>query len=152
MNDKDRKSRPLYSGVLIYFPDALLEVAAVSLAGNDQHNPGERLHWAKEKSMDELDSLSRHLLEAGSLDTDGMRHSAKLAWRALANLQREIETSRRMAAAGPVDKMTFVPTYPPGTPGPTVPTGITDGMVPLTLTEYGRPIPPVPSIVAGWLR
>lgn len=149
MNDKDRKSRPLYSGVLRYFPDALLEVAAVSLAGNDQHNPGEPLHWAKEKSMEELDSLARHLLEAGSRDTDGMRHSAKLAWRALANLQREIEAE----AALPVDKMTFVPTYPPGTPGPTVPTGITDGMVPLTLTEYGRQIPPVPSIVdAVWLR
>ena len=28
---------------------------------------------------------------AGTIDTDGIRHSAKVAWRALANLQKEIE-------------------------------------------------------------
>ena len=43
------------------------------------------------KSGDELDALTRHLLDAGTIDTDGIRHSAKIAWRALANLQKEIE-------------------------------------------------------------
>ena len=91
IDDKTRKALPLFEGCLRYFPDALLEVAEVSRVGNQQHNPGEPLRWAKEKSRNELDSLTRHLLDAGTRDGDGMRHSAKVAWRALANLQREIE-------------------------------------------------------------
>ena len=59
--------------------------------GNDQHNPGEPLHWARGKSMDQADCLIRHFLERGTLDTDGQRHSAKLCWRALALLQLELE-------------------------------------------------------------
>jgi hypothetical protein len=86
-----RKARPLWSGVLRYFPDALLEVARVSAAGNEQHNPGEPLHWDRRKSTDEADALARHLLQAGELDADGLRHSAKVAWRALAMLQKELE-------------------------------------------------------------
>jgi hypothetical protein len=86
-----RKNVPIYSGVLRYFPDALAEVAACSKKGNDQHNPGAPLHWDRGKSGDELDALTRHLMEAGTVDTDGIRHSAKVAWRALANLQKEIE-------------------------------------------------------------
>jgi hypothetical protein len=90
-----RKQRPVYSGVLAYFPDALLEVAYCSFVGNEQHNPGEPLHWAKEKSTDEPDALVRHLMERGKMDSDGVRHSAKAAWRSLALLQREIEEERR---------------------------------------------------------
>jgi len=90
----DRKGAPLASGVLDYFPDALIEVARVSRVGNDQHNPGQPLHWAKEKSTDEADSLLRHLIDRGKRDKDGMRHSAKVAWRSLALLQREIEAER----------------------------------------------------------
>lgn len=89
----DRKNMPLARGVLDYFPDALCEVAAVSLAGNKQHNLGP-LHWDKSKSTDEADALLRHLVERGKRDTDGMRHSAKAAWRALAMLQREIDTEQ----------------------------------------------------------
>jgi hypothetical protein len=89
-----RKVLPLCTGVLDYFPDALLAVAHCSKVGNDQHNPGEPLHWAKGKSTDEADALVRHLLERGTLDTDGVRHSAKVAWRALALLQREIDTEK----------------------------------------------------------
>lgn len=91
---KARKALPLFSGVLNYFPDALLAVAEVSRIGNDQHNPGQPLHWAKEKSTDEADALARHLLDHGKLDSDGIRHSAKVAWRALALLQREIEGTK----------------------------------------------------------
>lgn len=92
-----RKALPLFSGCLAYFPDALLEVAAVSKVGNDQHNPGQPLHWAKEKSRDEADALARHLIDHGTRDTDGVRHSAKVAWRALALLQREIEAEEGWA-------------------------------------------------------
>ena len=86
-----RKEIPVYSGVLKYFPDAIKEVARCSYRGNQQHNPNKKLHWDISKSGDELDALSRHLLDAGTFDSDGIRHSAKVAWRALANLQKEIE-------------------------------------------------------------
>ena len=89
-----RKECPVARGVLDYFPDSLLEVAHVSFVGNQQHNPGEELHWAKEKSTDEADCILRHLIDRGKLDSDGLRHSAKVAWRALALLQREIEDER----------------------------------------------------------
>lgn len=86
-----RKQVPIYSGLVRYFPDALAEVAAVSYAGNQQHHPDQPLHWDRSKSSDELDALCRHLWEAGTIDSDGVRHSAKVAWRALANLQKELE-------------------------------------------------------------
>lgn len=89
-----RKAVPIFSGVLRYFPDALAAVAECSKKGNDQHNPGKPLHWDRSKSGDELDALTRHLIEAGTVDTDGIRHSVKVAWRALANLQKEIERER----------------------------------------------------------
>jgi hypothetical protein len=79
--------------VIDYFPDALAEIALVSRTGNDQHNPGAPLHWDRSKSGDESDALIRHFLERGEFDTDGMRHSAKVAWRALALLQKELEAA-----------------------------------------------------------
>lgn len=86
-----RKRTPVFSGVLKYFPDAIREVARASVSGQKQHNPDKTLFWDRDKSGDELDALSRHLLDAGKIDSDGIRHSAKVAWRALANLQKEIE-------------------------------------------------------------
>ena len=81
----------MYSGLLKYFPDALMAVSNCSLVANEQHNPGEELYWNRAKSGDELDALMRHLLDAGTVDNDGIRHSTKVAWRALANLQKELE-------------------------------------------------------------
>lgn len=86
-----RKQHPIASGVLDYFPDALMAVANVSFVGNEQHNPGQPLHWDRAKSTDEADALLRHLKDRGKMDTDGTRHSAKVAWRSLALLQKEIE-------------------------------------------------------------
>ena len=89
-----RKNTPVYSGVLKYFPDALKEISRVSQVGNDQHNAGQPLHWDRNKSTDELDALTRHLLDHASgniFDTDGQRHLAKCAWRCLAMLQKELE-------------------------------------------------------------
>ena len=94
MKSKERKDTPVYTGVLKYFPDAIMEVSRVSLAGNKQHHPDKPLHWDRNKSTDELDALTRHLIDAGKIDSDGMRHSAKVAWRALANLQKELENNR----------------------------------------------------------
>ena len=90
-----RKEKPVFTGVLKYFPDAILEVAKCSYIGQKQHNPNKPLSWDRNKSGDELDALARHLLGAGEIDTDGIKHSAKVAWRALANLQKELENDEK---------------------------------------------------------
>jgi len=112
--DAERKAIPIASGVLDYFPSALLEVAKVSKAGNDQHNPGEPLHWARGKSMEQGDTMIRHFMERGTIDPkDGLRHSAKMAWRALAFLQLELEAEgypvARGAKEGRRDESTTIP-------------------------------------------
>jgi hypothetical protein len=88
-----RKGMPVYSGVLTYFPDALKEVAKCSLAGQKQHNQGDKLYWDKNKSFDNEDALVRHLIDHSKnpVDEDGVLHLAKVAWRALASLQIYLE-------------------------------------------------------------
>ena len=88
-----RKGMPVYSGVLTYFPDALKEVAKCSLAGQKQHNQGDKLYWDKNKSFDNEDALVRHLIDHSKnpFDEDGVLHLAKVAWRALASLQIYLE-------------------------------------------------------------
>lgn len=91
-----RKAKPLFSGVLMYFPDALLAVAEHSKRGNDKHNPGQPLHWARGKSTDQADCIARHLIDIGpewnERDPEfGSYHATALAWRALALLQTVIE-------------------------------------------------------------
>ena len=87
----ERKSIPMATGLLDYFPLALAEVAKLSKIGNDQHNPGQPMHWARGKSTDHADTILRHLIDRGTIDTDGVRHATKVAWRALAMLQQELE-------------------------------------------------------------
>ena len=104
----ERKQRPVTSGVLDYFPSAIAEVAFVSFVGNEKHNPGEPLHHARGKSMDHADCIGRHLLQRGTFDVvtlpDGrefrVRHSAYVAWRALALLQEELEAEGAPMARG----------------------------------------------------
>jgi hypothetical protein len=86
-----RKATPVATGVLDYFPDAIRAVANCSHVGNAQHNPGTPMHWDRAKSGDEADALVRHLMERGTMDSDGVRHTTKVAWRALALLQKELE-------------------------------------------------------------
>ena len=91
-DSKVRKGIPMATGCIDYFPDALAAVAALSKAGNDKHNPGQPLHWSREKSSDHADCIARHLAERGKVDPDdGFLHDVKLAWRALANLQVTLE-------------------------------------------------------------
>jgi len=89
-----RKDYPVYTGVLKYFPDALMELSRVSLQGNKQHHADEPLHWDKSKSPDHLDALTRHLIDADKEDDDGILHLAKVAWRALAALQTKLENDK----------------------------------------------------------
>lgn len=86
-----RKEHPVASGFMDYFPDAIAAISHISFRGNQQHNPGQPLFWNRSKSSDEADTMMRHFLQRGTLDVDGVRHSAKMAWRALALLQKEIE-------------------------------------------------------------
>lgn len=88
----ERKNTPIFSGVMNYFPLALAYVAKVSKAGNDKHNPGQPLHWARDKSTDHTDCIARHLIEYDGVDPeDGLLHAGKLAWRGLALLETELE-------------------------------------------------------------
>lgn len=91
-NSDARKNLPLCRGVLDYFPDAIAAVAALSLAGNEKHNPGEPLHHARGKSTDHADCIVRHLMDRGAIDPeDGILHDVKVAWRALALCQEALE-------------------------------------------------------------
>lgn len=92
---KTRKNTPIGTGVLDYFPRALAAVAQCSKAGNDQHNPGQPLHWDKTKSTDHVDCIARHLIDRETVDTDGIPHAAKLAWRALAFLEMQLEAKEK---------------------------------------------------------
>lgn len=106
-----RKRFPMARGLLDYFPDALAAVAEVSWIGNEKHNPGEPIHWARGKSMDHDDCIIRHTVERGGFEevrivkdpgdlgtTYLIRHSAARAWRALAALQEELEAEYKLAA------------------------------------------------------
>lgn len=97
---KERKQIPLAGGVFDYFASALIEVARVSYLGNQQHNPGQELHWSRGKSGDHADTMLRHFVERGTRDTDGVLHAAKMCWRALAILQLELEAEGAPLARG----------------------------------------------------
>ena len=80
---KERKSIPVYTGFIKYFPNAIAAVAKVSLEGGLQHGQtAETLFWDRDKSKDELDAMMRHVLE---------EDWAQVAWRAMANLEKKLE-------------------------------------------------------------
>lgn len=89
-----RKQRPVATGVVDYFPDALVYLSKISFDGNEKHNPGEPLHWARDKSTDHADCAMRHFVDRGKKDASGTRHTGQLAWRTLAMLQLELEAAR----------------------------------------------------------
>lgn len=95
----ERKAEPIYDGVVMYFPDALAAISRVSKAGNDKHNPGEPLHWARDKSTDQMNCAARHMLTPEAIDPDtGEVELANAAWRILAQLQ--LLQEKRNAARG----------------------------------------------------
>jgi len=114
-DDAKRGEYPMADGLLDYFPNALAEVSRVSKIGNDQHNPGEPMHWARDKSTDHQNKILRHLVDRGKFDGRGVRHTARLAWRALAMLQTELEQeegfpqSRASSGQAPAFKTVFDP-------------------------------------------
>lgn len=92
-----RKQAPITTGFMDYFPDAVADVARLSKAANDKHNPGEPMHWSRGKSDDHADCIGRHMIDRGTIDTDKFLHDTKVAWRAMAQLQLAIE---KLRAAG----------------------------------------------------
>lgn len=101
-----RKKMAMFTFLTEYFPDAIEEMVRVSIAGNDQHNPGQPLHWSREKSTDQLDTAFRHQWDhktVGPLDVDGRYHLGKAMWRIGAELQLQIEADRKKAAEDATD-------------------------------------------------
>lgn len=125
IDSAERKDIPIVTGLLDYFPAALAEVAKVSRYGNDKHNPGEPLHWSRDKSNDHIDCAGRHILERGTRDKDGQRHLALAAWRVLAALQLECEADGSPVARGAKTKKGLRPADP----------SVTIGMESIDLTQ-----------------
>jgi hypothetical protein len=65
---------------------------------NEKHNPGQPIHWSREKSSDHEDCIARHSL-AVAVDPDSMDGDAPdivcRAWRSLAALQLWAENKMR---------------------------------------------------------
>ena len=78
---QERKSYAVFTGLLDYFPHACAAIGHHSFVSNEQHNAGESMHWAKEKSIGNGDQIVRHLME-GDLEA--------MAWRALELLERKL--------------------------------------------------------------
>lgn len=100
----ERKTYPIMTGFVDYFPAAVAEVAHVSYLGNQKHNPGQELHWSRGKSNDHADCAMRHLVERGTRDGAGVRHLAQAAWRVLAALQLELEADGAPVARGAIPR------------------------------------------------
>lgn len=144
---KDRKRVPLWSGLVKYFPDALVAVAKLSQVANEQHNPGEPVHWSREKSSDHEDTLLRHLFDSGTVDNDGQHHSTKVAWRALALLQLELERSRIAEASVPAEADGGSTVH--GIYGPPTATGEALTLIERLITGEGVPTVPPTVLIGG---
>lgn len=96
---KARTEYPMAEGLLDYFPNALAEVSKLSFLATQQHHPEAGMHWDRGKSTEHADKIIRHLVDRGKLDDKGLRHSAMVAWRALALLQEELEKDLQLPAS-----------------------------------------------------
>jgi hypothetical protein len=95
LTSAERKECAVSRGLFAYFPDALAAVARHSVRMNEKHNPGQPVHWSREKSSDQPDCEARHLI-ATSInpdvrDQDDAPEMICKAWRALADAQLWIE-------------------------------------------------------------
>ena len=100
VEDSARKALPIFTFLCEYFPNAIIALTELCVAGNKQHNPHlppTAIKWAREKSTDQLNTAFRHMMDYGTgtaKDADGQWHLAKAAWRCLAQLQLDIENSK----------------------------------------------------------
>lgn len=101
---EERKKIAL-SLVLDYFGDALCEIAEVIVAGQEQHGT---TGWDRTKSADHANCYLRHFMDRGTIDVDGIPHTAKASWRQLAMHQLEVEERKNL----PPSRGTSVPAEP----------------------------------------
>jgi hypothetical protein len=100
-DNKTRKTKwPVWDYMFKYFPLAFLEEVRVAVLGNEQHNPGQPLHWAREKSTDQLNTAMRHLFDYAEAKAKGVTMPrdevgnavlAQAVWRLKAQLQLDLE-------------------------------------------------------------
>jgi hypothetical protein len=76
LDSEARKMFPVRSGVVEYMPAALVAAALVAKLGNDKHNPGLELQWARAKSADHGDCEMRHTIDAGDPKCDRLEELA----------------------------------------------------------------------------
>jgi hypothetical protein len=90
IDSAERKTYPVYSGFMVYFPRAIAEVAHLSYKGNQQHHSDKPLHWDMDKSGDEKDCLARHMIDeiVSTTKESQIDEATRMAWRAMANLER----------------------------------------------------------------
>lgn len=97
LTSAERKGVPISRALYAYFPDALALIARHSAISNEKHNPGQPIHWSREKSTDHEDCIGRHsisiAIDPNSLD-DGQPHMICRAWRSLAALQLWAEAQK----------------------------------------------------------
>jgi hypothetical protein len=99
-DDTERGKYPMADGCLDYFPNALAEVSKISYEGNEKHNPGKPMHWARGKSTDHRNKIIRHTVDSLPETEVAIEHAAQAAWRALAYLQEKIERVRSVQVSG----------------------------------------------------
>lgn len=90
-DDDNREDYPLYDVLFGYFPAAMLMLAKWAKVGNDQHNPGEPLGWARDKSTDHTNKILRHLVDYDQKESNGFYEAVPLLWRAAALVQELYE-------------------------------------------------------------
>jgi len=111
-NSAERKAMPVHEVMAHYFPDAFAAMARHSKKANDKHNPGEPMHWARDKSTDHLNCAVRHLMTPDAVDPDtGEIELVGAFWRCAAALQ--LREEKRLAGAGIVPLSGVVPCSPP---------------------------------------
>lgn len=95
----ERKEIPLHTIMAQYFPDAFAALARHSKKNNDKHNPGEPLHWSRNKSSDHLECAARHLLTPNAIDpVSGETELVAAFWRLGAAVQ--LQEEKRLVAVG----------------------------------------------------
>lgn len=92
-SDEERKTYPVYEGVIGYFRDAIYRLSRVSYDGNQQHNAGQHLHWARGKSTDQRNCVMRHLMAGEEYDysDEAEKHIFSRLWRDMADAQLYLE-------------------------------------------------------------
>lgn len=93
-DSKARKAIPLFTFLKEYFPRTFIALTRHSVAANEKHNPGERIHWARHKSTDHANCILRHQMECDgeTLDPDtGELIEVAIAWRAMAQAELALD-------------------------------------------------------------